>query len=453
MVEGLNNRTAPPNDHGTTIVAGTRGCHVPQPFRGIDQSVWKNAMRRAMQAYTSNRRKQELVRQQGRRVRRFRLKPVQPRQRRCEVIVLDKPRLNKQKPCKGPVLHIRSVDGRNDVGRGRRHAEVLFSTTLRPLGYVRIVDSARVIDRLVSDKFLLHGGLLQWNHQRNTFYLVAWTPVTVPPLRVQSETAPQRVVSLDPGARHFQVWYDPSDGAHGELLAGYRGASTTASAPHGGAQELDRRLEHVKRLADRRRRPPERSVARMTSRRALAERQRLERTEQRDRAHREWQWKRWWRAHHQRREAYRRACDRQREWCRHAHYDAIRFLLDGWDVVVASQVRFGRLMRRDTRRIGQSTVNRLLGWSHYSFNQRLTSKAQMRGALIHLTSEDGTSRTCGRCGAWNENLGSAKVMVCGACGWTADRDVNGARNNLLCALTVKQSGLCSYTGPPCPRSG
>ena len=51
--------------------------------------------------------------------------------------------------------------------------------------------------------------------------------------------------------------------------------------------------------------------------------------------------------------------------------------------------------------------------------------------------EDGTSRTCGLCGTWKPDLGGNKTFRCdnAACGVVMDRDVNGARNNLLCAYT------------------
>jgi hypothetical protein len=140
---------------------------------------------------------------------------------------------------------------------------------------------------------------------------------------------------------------------------------------------------------------------------------------------------------------------------RHAHYDAIRFLCEGWDVVaspgrrrclwlsvVASCVRFGTLSQKvhpgtgEKRVMREESVSQLRAWSHYSFNQRLQSAAVMRGVHVHLTPEYGTSRTCGRCGAWKKNLGGDEVYSCPRCHWEVNRDINGARNNLLCALTL-----------------
>ena len=118
-----------------------------------------------------------------------------------------------------------------------------------------------------------------------------------------------------------------------------------------------------------------------------------------------------------------------------------------WDVVVASNARFSGMVRRTTtgegdltdptpRVIDRKTTRRLYGWSHYAFNQRLASAAVRRGVYVHWTSEDGTSRTCGRCGGWHADLGAAEVFRCPTCALVVNRDINGARNNLLCALTA-----------------
>eukprot|EP00961_Rhodomonas_salina_P239212 3231609-Rhodomonas_salina.1 len=46
------------------------------------------------------------------------------------------------------------------------------------------------------------------------------------------------------------------------------------------------------------------------------------------------------------------------------------------------------------------------------------------------------SRTCGHCGHWHEGLGGARVFRCPQCSVEIDRDVNGARNNLLATFDV-----------------
>ena len=51
--------------------------------------------------------------------------------------------------------------------------------------------------------------------------------------------------------------------------------------------------------------------------------------------------------------------------------------------------------------------------------------------------EDYTSKTCGRCGDINKNLGGNKFFKCNACKLECGRDVNGARNILMKNLKRK----------------
>ena len=124
-----------------------------------------------------------------------------------------------------------------------------------------------------------------------------------------------------------------------------------------------------------------------------------------------------------------------------AHYDAARFLLSGWDVVLCPLFQTQRMVQHDTGRrvIGKHTARDLYCWSHYTFRQRLISKAKdYPGRVVVEIGEPGTSGTCGRCGTWNPELGGNLVFRCinPDCGVVLDRDVNGARNNLLAAYGV-----------------
>lgn len=63
-----------------------------------------------------------------------------------------------------------------------------------------------------------------------------------------------------------------------------------------------------------------------------------------------------------------------------------------------------------------------------------TPRTGGRHVFTH-TGEPGTSKTTSCCGWWNWNLKvQDKVCACPRCGVTIDRQVNGARGNLLAAL-------------------
>ena len=453
MAAALRGGTAPPTLSGVTTVGGTRGANVPAAYAGIHSTVWRGAMRLAIQAQRSNRAKAAARRSRGESARPFTLHPRRGgRAASPEVIPLEAAQLvsaTKAAADYKTVLRIAAA-APHRAGR-RRHADVTFGTSLRAHGPIRIVDSPRIVDRLVADGHLRHEAKLQWVHATDRFYLIVCWPLAPPPLRMLDHGV--RVVALDPGLRRFQTWYDPDDGAHGELLARWGRGGT-------GAEAVDRRRDRVERLARRRRRPPwvrapdgvsedtATTVAtRVPGRRARAQAARwraadaaattVDATERRRRT---WLQNLWRQRVRERREAHRRAAWRTAEWRRHAHYDAIGFLLQRWDVVVASTARFGDMVATAGPRprvFGRRTAARVYGWAHYAFNQRLASAAAARGVYVHWTTEDGTSKTCGACGAWNANLGGAATFTCvdPRCGVRLDRDVNGARNNLLCALT------------------
>lgn len=64
----------------------------------------------------------------------------------------------------------------------------------------------------------------------------------------------------------------------------------------------------------------------------------------------------------------------------------------------------------------------------------ICTQSVLQGKLYSMTKrvrEDYTSKTCGKCGYIDNNLGSKKIYDCKKCKIKIDRDVNGARNILL----------------------
>jgi putative transposase len=83
------------------------------------------------------------------------------------------------------------------------------------------------------------------------------------------------------------------------------------------------------------------------------------------------------------------------------------------------------------RKIGKSTARKMYMWSHYTFRTRLAMKCKERGVELLVLDEANTTKTCTNCGWIHEKVGGKKVFVCGSCGVSVDRDVNGARNIYL----------------------
>jgi putative transposase len=89
------------------------------------------------------------------------------------------------------------------------------------------------------------------------------------------------------------------------------------------------------------------------------------------------------------------------------------------------------MVKRSSRNISRSTVKGMMQLSHFKFRQFLIHKSKELGSKLIICDESYTSKTCGRCGLLHNALGSSKTFACPSCGYTVDRDVNGARNVLL----------------------
>ena len=128
------------------------------------------------------------------------------------------------------------------------------------------------------------------------------------------------------------------------------------------------------------------------------------------------------------REKYRHCCKRlgiaQRKYddnIKHGHYTGIRYLLKKYDIVVIPKFGYNGC-----------------AWQHYRFRQRLIDTVGCTAdKTVCVVGEPGTSKTCGACGHWDSTLTLAnRIYKCTDCGVHMDRDVNGARNNLLAATTI-----------------
>ena len=152
--------------------------------------------------------------------------------------------------------------------------------------------------------------------------------------------------------------------------------------------------------------------------------------------------------------AYHRATSKVKNLVNEIHWKAANFLTSNFDTILLPKFETRRMVTKQSgkSRLNSKTSRQLLTWSHYTFQQRLKTKAAEMGSQVILTSEEYTSKTCPSCGRIHEKLGSNKVFKCPSCATTLDRDYNGARNVLLRFLTLLESnnlsGLLRWEVPP-----
>ena len=102
-----------------------------------------------------------------------------------------------------------------------------------------------------------------------------------------------------------------------------------------------------------------------------------------------------------------------------------------------------RMVKRARRCITSKTARSMVTWAHFRFRETLKSKTSLYiGCRVIICDEHFTSKTCGSCGSLHPTLGRSKEFVCPHCNYSADRDINAARNILLRYLTLEHI--------PCP---
>jgi putative transposase len=87
---------------------------------------------------------------------------------------------------------------------------------------------------------------------------------------------------------------------------------------------------------------------------------------------------------------------------------------------------------KNQRRLKKGYKFSLQMLSHYKFIERLESKAREYGTKIIKVSEKYTTLTCTFCGNIKDDIEKTKrIKKCSKCGYTINRDINGARNILI----------------------
>lgn len=113
------------------------------------------------------------------------------------------------------------------------------------------------------------------------------------------------------------------------------------------------------------------------------------------------------------------------------HWKTINYLVKNYNNIIIPKFGVKNMVRKDGRKINKEIVKELLILSHFSFRNKLIIKCDEYQRNLILTTEEFTTRTCGRCGVINNKVGCNKIFNCYKCDLNINRDLNGARNILL----------------------
>jgi putative transposase len=116
------------------------------------------------------------------------------------------------------------------------------------------------------------------------------------------------------------------------------------------------------------------------------------------------------------------------------HWKTCHFLCSNFKHILLPSYETSNMVNKGiperARKINSKTVRKMLSLSPYAFKEKLLFKAGCFGCKIEIVNESYTTKTCGGCGELKE-MGGLKWYDCKSCGFSLDRDYNGARNIFL----------------------
>lgn len=113
------------------------------------------------------------------------------------------------------------------------------------------------------------------------------------------------------------------------------------------------------------------------------------------------------------------------------HWKSIKYLTDRYDNILIGDLSIKGITKKDTSVLGKMLKRVGYQLSFYKLRQRLENKSISKGNYFSTVNERYTSKTCSKCGNYDDLLGSNKVYNCQKCNIEIDRDVNGCRGIYL----------------------
>ena len=109
------------------------------------------------------------------------------------------------------------------------------------------------------------------------------------------------------------------------------------------------------------------------------------------------------------------------------HNKTINYLINNYKEIIIPPFETQEMVRT----LKNKTSRELNNFKFYKFEEKLKNKCKEYNIRIINYNEAYTSKTCGRCGNIDLNLGNKEIYKCEKCGLEIDRDINGARNIML----------------------
>jgi len=134
------------------------------------------------------------------------------------------------------------------------------------------------------------------------------------------------------------------------------------------------------------------------------------------------------------------------------HWKTASFLCESFDHIFLPPFESKSMTNKKKRKITSKTARKMLTLSHYTFRQRLISKAEEKVVSVLLLDEPYTSQLCSGCFSLNKKLKLCdRTYKCKNCKIQIDRDLNAARNIYFRGFEIfRARGInpCAMGGSP-----
>jgi len=122
--------------------------------------------------------------------------------------------------------------------------------------------------------------------------------------------------------------------------------------------------------------------------------------------------------------------ERKRNKIHDMHHKVAKELASTYGTIILGRLNVKSCIKGKT--LSKQNKRKLVSLEHYRFRQFLQHKCMEYGTDFIDQEESWTSKTCSKCNTKNMKLKDSKTFHCvdSACGYTVDRDVNGAKNIL-----------------------
>ena len=128
----------------------------------------------------------------------------------------------------------------------------------------------------------------------------------------------------------------------------------------------------------------------------------------------------------------RRKYDKIKHIVEDNHWKIANLLVKNYETIIIGKLSTRSIVSKDGN-LNKDNRSLAMLCSHYTFRQRLITKAEEFNAKVIELDESMTTKTCGNCGIRNDPKKS-KTYHCNSCNFTWGRDFNAARNIMIKCL-------------------